>query len=311
MTNFNARSVVVTGASGFIGTALVKRLCALGAVVHAVAPRDDPRLSRLEGMEGLRLHPMPALTSEALLACVGDDSPEMVFHLAARGVDPRDRDPRALLDGNPSLLLETLEACRTWRPSRIVFTGSCSEYGPVVPGVRLDENGPRDIREVYGAAKVAAHTFGHAVAARYELPLVTLRLFGIYGPGEAENRLIPYLAARLKAKQRVDLTAGEQVRDMTFVGDVIEALLAAARAQKLVTPGTFNVCSGRGVTIRSMCLEVARQLAVSEELLDFGARPYRQDEPMWLVGDPERFQEATGWEPRVDLQTGIALSIAS
>lgn len=304
-----ARCVLVTGATGFIGSQLVRVLSSHGARVHAIVPLGDARDRPLLRLPGVTLHRLPLFTASELLARMGRDPPELVFHLAASGVDPADREPGTLLAGNAGLLVELLLACRELRPRRVIFTGSCSEYGPIVPGTRLREDDPHDVLDLYGAAKVAAHLYGRALAALHELPLVTLRLFGTYGPGEAAHRLIPYLVTRLRKGEVVDLTRGEQMRDMTFVEDVVDALLVAGHKSDLGAHDTFNVCSGRGVTVRQICLEVMTQLRCSEALLGFGARPYRRDEPMWLVGDPERFQRATAWSPRVSLQEGIARTL--
>ncbi|WP_433937404.1 NAD-dependent epimerase/dehydratase family protein [Sorangium cellulosum] len=304
---------VVTGATGFIGSALVRRLLAGGCGVVATAPARSAgwvRLSRPSPVQRLRQLPIERLTRDALLDAVGDEPPDAVFHLASAGVNPGERAPGALHEGNAGALVATLEAAARWGGARVVFTGSCSEYGAIVEGQLVDEGAPRAPADLYGAAKAAAHDYGRAVARALSVPFVTLRLFGVYGPGEAPHRLIPYLAARLRARERVDLTPGTQLRDLTFVDDVVEALLLGATTAGIELGAAYNVCSGRPTSVRQVCLEVARQLGAPESLLGFGARPPRADEPPWLVGDPRRFRAATGWHPRTDLALGVAASLA-
>ncbi|WP_438030792.1 NAD-dependent epimerase/dehydratase family protein [Sorangium sp. So ce233] len=304
---------VVTGATGFIGSALVRRLLAGGCDVLATAPARPSgwaRLSRPSPGQRLRQLPLDRLTRDALLDAVGDEPPDAVFHLASAGVNPGERAPGALHEGNVGALVATLEAAACWGGARVVFTGSCSEYGAVLEGQLVDEGAPRAPADLYGAAKAAAHDYGRAAARALSVPLVTLRLFGVYGPGEAPHRLIPYLAARLRARERVDLTPGTQLRDLTFVDDVVEALLLGATTAGIELGAAYNVCSGRPTSVRQVCLEVARQLGAPESLLGFGARPPRADEPPWLVGDPRRFRAATGWHPRTDLSLGVAASLA-
>ncbi|KYF95303.1 NDP-sugar oxidoreductase [Sorangium cellulosum] len=305
---------VVTGATGFIGAALVRRLLAGGCDVVAAAPARPSgwaRLSRPSPGQRLRQLPLERLTRDALLDAVGDAPPDAVFHLASAGVNPRERAPDALLEGNAGALVATLEAAARWGGARVVFTGSCSEYSAVVEGQLVGEAAARAPADLYGAAKAAAHDYGRAVARALSVPLVTLRLFGVYGPGEAPHRLIPYLAARLRAGERVDLTPGTQLRDLTFVDDVVEALLLGATTAGLELGAAYNVCSGRPTSVREVCLEVARQLGAPESLLDFGARPPRADELPWLVGDPGRFCAATSWQPRMPLSSGVAAALAA
>ncbi|WP_437806291.1 NAD-dependent epimerase/dehydratase family protein [Sorangium sp. So ce1078] len=305
---------VVTGATGFIGSALVRRLLAGGCDVVATSPARSSgwaRLSRLSPGQRLRQLPLERLTRDALLDAVGGEPPDAVFHLASAGVNPRERAPAALVEGNVGALVAALEAAQSWGGTRVVFTGSCSEYSAAIEGQLVDEGAPRAPSELYGAAKAAAHDYGRAVARALSVPLVTLRLFGVYGPGEAPYRLIPYLAARLRARERVDLTPGTQLRDLTFVDDVVEALLLGATTAGLELGAAYNVCSGRPTSVREVCLEVARQLGAPESLLDFGARPPRPDEAPWLVGDPRRFRAATGWHPRMPLSPGVAAALAA
>ncbi|WP_437680719.1 NAD-dependent epimerase/dehydratase family protein [Sorangium sp. So ce131] len=307
-------SALVTGATGFIGAALVRRLLEGGCAVVAAGPARSAgwaRLSPLSPSQRLRRLPLERLTRDVLLHALGDAPPDVVFHLASAGVNPSERAPSALLEGNVLALAATLEAAAGWGGARVVFTGSCSEYGAVPEGQLVDEGAPRAPSDLYGAAKAAAHDYGRAVARALSVPLVVLRLFGVYGPGEAPHRLIPYLAARLRARERVDLTPGTQRRDLTFVDDVVEALLLGATTEGLDVGAAYNVCSGRPTSVREVCLEVARQLGAPESLLGFGARPPRPEEPPWLVGDPRRFCAATGWRPRAHLSFGVAASLAS
>ncbi|XXY50262.1 NAD(P)-dependent oxidoreductase [Sorangium sp. So ce269] len=230
----------------------------------AAAPALSTGWARLSPSPRLRQLPLERLTRDALVDAVGGEPPDVVFHLASAGVNPRERAPGALLEGS----------------------------------------------DLYGAAKAAAHDCGRAVARALAVPLVTLRLFGVYGPGEAPHRLIPHLAARLRARERVDLTPGTQLRDLAFVDDVVEALILGATTAGLEPGAAYNVCSGRPTSVREVCLEVARQLGAPESLLDFGGRPPRPDEPPWLVGDPRRFRAATGWHHRMHLSLGVAASLA-
>lgn len=215
-----------------------------------------------------------------------------------------------MLDGNARLLAGLLCSLDSHKPRRFIHTGSCSEYAPAEPGHRLTEDDPVGPSSLYGAAKLCASLYGSALAAERGIPFFNLRLFGVFGAGEAPHRLVPYLIGKLRQDQPVDLTAGEQVRDWLCVDDVVSALLAAATSESLGPAGVYNICSGEGISVREIAEQVAETMKKPKHLLRFGARAYRPDESLWIVGDNRRFTAATGWLPHVSMAEGIRRMVA-
>ena len=237
-------------------------------------------------------------------------SADVVFNLASAGVNPADREPLAMLEGNVRLLAGLLCSLDSQQTRRFIHTGSCSEYAPAEPGHRLAEDDPVGPSSLYGAAKLCASAYGRALAAERGICFLNLRLFGVFGAGEAPYRLVPYLIGKLREDQPVDLTAGEQVRDWLYVDDAVSALLAAATSENLGETGVYNVCSGQATSVREIAEQVAETMKKPKQLLRFGARAYRPDESMWIVGDSQRFTAATGWLPRVSIAEGIRRMVA-
>ncbi|WP_437908398.1 NAD(P)-dependent oxidoreductase [Sorangium sp. So ce327] len=301
-------AVLVTGATGFIGAALAARLAATGARTACIVRAESPRRARLADIAGVEVLPVASFSTPELARAVAAIRPEVVFHLAASGVSPSERDPELVVDGNVGLttrLLAALAEIEPHRPARFLHAGSCSEYAPAQEPARLREDHPLDPACVYGAAKAAAYLCGKAVAARLRIPFVALRLFGVYGPGEGPSRLIPHLIARFRAGEAPALTPGAQARDLTYVDDVVEALIAAATSRGLESGRAYNVCSGAPVRVREVAERVARAAGWPGDDLGLGRLPYRDGEPMWIVGDPSHFAEATGWRPRIALDEGV------
>ena len=299
-------SALVTGASGFIGSALARCLAEQGTRVYALV-RPTSRLGRLDTS---RVTVITADTSQedTLRQALAGTRADYVFNLASYGVSQAERDPQQLCDGNAGLVCRLLEATAGWKLRKFIQAGSCSEYAPAAEGKRITEEHPIRPLSLYGAAKAAAVGSGRALAAQIGLPFLTLRPFMVFGPGEAPERLLPYLIAKLSRDEAVDLTAGEQQRDLTYVEDAVEAFVRAAHSE--VNEGTFNVCSGRAVRVRAVAEAVADVLGKPRSLLKLGARPYRDDEPMWLVGDPSRLEKAVGWRARTGLAAGIERMVA-
>src|SRR5581483_10458525 len=248
---------------------------------------------------------IPSFEPDKLRKALAGLSPEIVFHLASYGVQAPDRDGEQLIEGNIRLTAHLLQAVAGSPLRTFLFAGSCSEYGPPEAHGRLmAEDHPLRPTSVYGAAKAAAELYGNALAGQLKVPFTTLRLFNVYGPGEGPYRLIPFIMDHLLRYQPAELTGGEQVRDFLHCDEVASALIAAASAD-LHPHHAYNVCSGQPATVREAGELAADALGKPRALLQWGKRPYRNDEPMWVVGDNTKFHEATGWQPHMDLRTGI------
>ena len=235
---------------------------------------------------------------------------DVVFHCAAYGIRPQDRDPARMFETNIVGTGAWVEAAASMGARAFVYAGSCSEYGPVTKAERIRENHPLDASDLYGASKAAARTMGFAALARsLGLPFQWVRLFGVFGPGEAPHRLLPYVQNRLSRGERVDLTSGLQWRDLLHVEDAAKGLLRAAEIALEGRLGPFNLCTGEPVTVRAMAEEVARQMGAPADLLDFGARAHRADEQMWMVGDGSLLAHAGGFRHSIGLSDGVALTL--
>ena len=298
-------SALVTGATGFLGRALVKQLHTIHCRVTALVRCQDgldPALDRI--IADIR---DPAALRSALAGRRFD----VVFHLAAAGVAPGKREPGLMFATNAAATGALVEICAGIGTRAVVYAGSCSEYAAVGGAERTSEDHPLTRDHLYGVSKIAGGVWGTAIARNCGVTFCWLRLFGIYGPGEAPDRLIPYLAERLAVDEPVDLTPGEQVRDLTYVDDATRALLLAGELAVLGKEGPFNLCAGQGVEVRQVANMVCDHLGKPRGLLRFGARRYRPDEPMRVVGDPTRFRQATGYSPQIDLEQGISLALES
>jgi len=308
MTSF--RSALVTGATGFLGSVLVEHLLAQG--VETTCLVRPPAADSRKISQAVRVIEATSFQASQLKTKLADVSADVVFHLASYGVRQSERNPHQLIEGNIDLLADLLEATAHWPLRRFVHTGSCSEYGfPERENVPITESQPLRPASLYGSAKASSVLFGTALASRLNVPFVTLRLFGVFGPHEAPDRLIPYLIAKLRRDEPADLTPGEQIRDLLYEDDVAEAFIAAAGAIGIKSGDAYNVCSARPTRIRDVGEAVADEVGKPRHLLHWGERQYRADEPLWLVGDNRRFTATTSWSPRVSVEEGIRRMIAA
>jgi len=306
MVSGAGRSVLVVGGTGFIGRALILFLVSERFTVYALAISGRSQLARLpEKIDDLHFVESRSTGKRDLARALAGKYFDAVINLAASGVHPDQRTPKNLHDGNSAPVLNLLAAVAEFPPELFVQTGSWFEYGPSEEPDRLTENHSLLTRSIYGQAKIAALNVGSAAAHALKIPFICLRLFHVYGPGEASHRLIPQLVSNLKRGQRVDLTAAEQVRDFVYLEDVCEAYKAAICSNNICQYPVYNVCSGEPHTVRQMCETVAEAIGVSPKLLNFGAIPYRDDETRWSVGSNLLFYEASGWKAKTNLQRGV------
>jgi nucleoside-diphosphate-sugar epimerase len=233
-------------------------------------------------------------------------------HLAAYGVHPADRDDGLMRRINVDLAADLVQLCQM-HDACMVMAGSSAEYRQPVSRKPLTETSPLEDKKLYGASKATGALKACALAAKLGVRLSVLRLFNVYGPGEAPHRLLPHLVAGLRSGTRIPLSPGLQVRDFVYVDDVIEAFLSVStHLQSNPSPAAaiFNVGTGVGHTVREFAELVARASGKGSELLGFGDRPMRADEMPWLVSDINRIRSAIGWTAQHDLVSGVNSAIS-
>lgn len=287
----------LTGATGFIGSHLARRLVREGCEVTAlVRPGADRRRladvqNRLTIVEGdLRA---PRELARALQAT----APEVCVHLAwcATGDYLHADENLAFVSASVGLLPVLNEAgCR-----RIVLAGTCVEYD-TTPGL-LTEASPIRPRTLYAACKQALWLMTEQFAHARTWSAVSAKLFQVYGPDEHEARLVPRVIRSLRAGEPCSLTSGDQRRDFLHVEDVAAALAALARSE---ITGPVNVGGSAHVPVAEVARELGHLLG-RPDLIRLGALPPRADEPPCLCASPGRWQAELGWTPRYNLPEGL------
>lgn len=301
----SAGRLLVTGASGFVGAAVVSAALRRGHEVSALVGPTS-RLDRLTPL-GLDVQVVRADLRDAkgLERAVVQARPDACVHLGAAGAVVREDDLDTLLAVNvlaPAVIARALAHAGA---RRLVTAGSSSEYGPVEGA--MDEKLAPDPDDAYGVSKLAGGLLARVLGGQVGLETVHTRLFSVYGPTEDQRRLVPSVIRSLLSGVPVALTPGGQVRDFIYVDDVADALLEAV-AQPGVSGLTLNVGSGVQSTVRELCLLVA-ELTGGEELLRFGDVPYRPGERFSWRACTESTERTLGWRARVSLRDGLALTV--
>ena len=287
------KRVLITGASGFLGQHVVNQLAALGCHVTCVSrnPHSDDR-SNVEWLES-------DLTNRACATwAVREAEPSVIFHLA--GESKGDQKIENVMDCFKNDLEATvnclLAAYELGGCSRFVMTGSLEE--PIFPEDR-DDADPIPLSP-YAAAKFASGFYGRMFNRIYNLPVVVLRPFMTYGPGQKKHKVVPYTILSLLRGEPPQLSSGDRLIDWIYVADVVDAFVLAGVAPN-AAGRTFELGSQEAVPLRAVVEKIYSLVG--------GPRPVfgvMQDRGVKRVANSyEAFLVLNNWEPQTRLDDGL------
>jgi UDP-glucose 4-epimerase len=292
--------VLLTGATGFIGSHVARRFLAEGHTVAAIVRRQSSRW-RLHDIEsGLDFIPGDINHIDDWHGRIDQIGFDVCLHLAWDSTNGWSA-PNAVDSAASSLrfVRAVLESgCK-----RLVVAGSSFEYEAM--DAPLTEDSPVRPQDLYGAAKHAVHLVAAQLARRNGASLAWLRIFNTYGPYDDERRLVPSIVRKLLRDESVATTAGEQIRDYTHVEDVASAIVKVAKSSY---DGPINIASGVAVSVSDVAVTTARLLGKAEKL-QLGILPYPPGEPMMNRADVRRLKQDIDWVPRYDLESGLAQTV--
>lgn len=295
--------VAITGATGFIGSAVLKELLLNGTRV-TVLLRPDSNTARLNPIDGFETFTYSHLLDQSTIDGLREHKPDVFIHCGWRGVGGHERNESFQITSNVPATIDAVElaaaaGCRQW-----IGLGSQAEYGNL--NLRINEDAPLLPTTVYGKAKLAAGVAAIALCETRKIAGVWIRVFSTYGPGDAPYWFIPHVIQEFIAGRAPKLTKCDQLWDYLYVGD---AARAVARIANGTTAGVFNLGSGFARPLKHVIETIRKELAPRLQP-DYGAIPYRPDQVMHLEADISRLQAATAWKPTMNLTDGIRATVA-
>jgi len=311
--NWNGKKVLVTGAGGFIASHLVEHLVCEGAQVRGFVrynSRNDlgmlkwlaPEiLSQVEIMQGdLR-------DNEAVRNAVrGVDT---VFHLGALIAIPYSYvNPREVIDVNIMGTLNVLMAARDFGTRRVVHTSTSEVYG-TAQYVPIDEKHPLQGQSPYSASKIGADRIAESFYRSFETPVVTLRPFNTFGPGQSMRAVIPTIIVQALTRDEVKLGSLEPSRDFTFAKDTANGFVKVAEAEGVLGE-EINLGNDNTIRIGDLAEKIFKIIGKTPKIV---ADPQRvrpgKSEVMKLWASNEKAKRMIGWEPRISLDEGLRVTI--
>jgi len=295
-------SILLTGASGFIGAHLLETLIPTGTQIHLVGRKPPgehlkPQLTS----PNVRWHIHDGST-QGLIDILAQARPQLVFHLASCFLAQHtSQDIEALIQSNILFGAQLLEAMSHNDVHLLVNFGTSwqkyhnADYDPVC---------------LYAATKQAFQDILFFYTQTTPLRAINLLLFDTYGPRDRRRKLFGLLLENMRSGQTLNMSPGDQLLDLVYISDVIAACFVSAGQLRTFAPGdmqTYAVSSGSPVSLRTV---VARfeEIAGRKLSIAWGERPYRPREVMipWNTG-----ANLPGWRPEIDLDQGIALLLNS
>jgi len=280
MDEIKGKRVLVTGAAGFVGANLVRELLGRGSEVHALV-RPGTDLWRIaEALSALALYPVDLTDPDGVKKTVDAVRPEIIFHLAARGVSPLSRDQRDILKTNVLGTFNLLEATSPLDYSSFVYLGSSTEYGTKSEPMR--ESDLLEPVTFFGATKAAATLLCRQFATANNRPVVILRSFVIYGYWESPPRLISTTIGAALNHRELSLTAPGYRHDFIFIEDLVEACMLTLKATD-IGGEIINVGSGRQTTNEEV-VDLIQALTGQKINIRVGEYPARPGDKTFWVG---------------------------
>lgn len=291
--------VLVTGAAGFIGSHVVRKLVREGHTVYGVVRKNTAKervpdcLSRMQSIE------VDLRDVESVRYVVSDIQPECAIHLAWYVVPnlywtaSENLDCVAMSVSLAQMLAES--GCK-----KLVAAGSCAEYDWDY-GYLSEEVTPLRPHTLYGACKNATRQLLQAYCDQVSMKFAWMRFFHLYGPGERNARLVPTIVSALLSGQTAKCTLGEKIRDFLHVEDAASAVWAVVESD---LTGPVNIASGEPLKIRVVVEALGRILEAGDKIL-LGALPPDPSEPPFLVADVQRLKLLTSWTPVWKLEEGL------
>ena len=297
---------LITGASGFVGSNLIRKLIDENKEV-TILIREDSDLWRINDLvPKIQTFKTDLSNYGKLEKIISDIDPDFVYHLGTYGGYPFQTSIQKITQVNilnTINLFESLSKCNNLK--LIINFGSSSEYGP--KSNPMNENDEAIPTTPYGISKLTQTKFAKFYSKNMNLPIVTLRLFSVFGPFEEPGRLIFDIMTSVIKGKTIELSSPFPRRDFVYVSDVIQAIETAIHAKNIIGE-IFNIGTGVMRSVQDVVNNVL-EIAKSNNKISWKIKQKRVFDDMtpW-VSDTEKTKKILKWEPKYSFSDGLSLT---
>jgi len=301
--NTATKNVLFTGLTGFIGSNIARELLRFGYKIFGIR-RENSSIDRIKDITesitwiNVQKHGWEAELEEKKI--------DILIHSAWKGVSTTERDNWEIQLKNFEFSKLVYNVAASHGVDKIISLGSQAEYGQYKE--MASENLVPQPLDAYGAVKLLTLNYLQSFARRTKIEWYWIRVFSVFGRGEKDNWIIPYVIKKLKKNEKIELTDGKQVYDYLHIDDFVKNFIKilTSRSDK---SGIYNLCSGEGIEIKNLLIQIAEHFPNSKSLLKFGKIPYRENQNMFVVGNSAKFESAFGKMSKEDLKISIIKTI--
>lgn len=283
-----AKRILVTGGTGFIGRYAVERLRTQGPE-PLVTTSGEPATTENDGNGLIALDLTDAAATERVIS---SNKPDLVLHLG--GITGSGTSGDRCHAVNYVGTVNLLKALEKTAFSRVILLGTAAEYGHQSRPYR-EEMITQPVSP-YAVSKAKANEFALEMHSRSGFPVTILRVFTAYGYGQPRKMFLSQLVTHALLRQRFNMSDGQQLRDFIFVGDVVDAILAAIATERSVGRA-INIAGGRGIALKDLAEKVWDLCAADPEMLQIGSLEKTGDDVFDTEADISLAAELLGWRP--------------
>lgn len=291
--------IVVTGATGMIGSAVVR--CALkdNMSVVCIVHKNSMRLNHIPQSKNVTLLYADLSDYKDIETSISDC--DAFFHFAWEKTSATMRDSVESQAKNILYTLDAVQLAKRMGCKVFVGAGSQAEYGPV--DFMLSADSPTNPKSGYGIAKLAAGKMSNLLCFQLGMRHNWVRILSVYGPYDGSNTLISYVMEQLRKNDTPELTKCEQIWDYLYCDDAAKAFLDIAKEGK--DSKTYVLGSGKGNKL-FWYVNTIRDIMNPKMNISYGVKDYYPYQPMHLVADITPLKQDVGWEPMTSFQQGIS-----